>query len=210
MNKHLWRETNVRLIPCVILLIIGATISSDSGDVRRGNFDHKIIAILGVVIFVTFSVTFIHILSNTIHKLISAHQLGINRAGAVQFTLRTFGYLTIMLTTLELVGIPVGRLLLGSAVLGIILGVAAQQALANFFASFILILSHPFSVGESITIGSGALGGKYSGTVADIGLTHTQLQEENGNIILIPNATLLSNATIMARKNHHKSEENKE
>jgi small-conductance mechanosensitive channel len=200
MHKHMWRQASIRLIPYAALFVGGAVINAAYGNVRRGTIDHKLVALVGVVVFVTFAVAFLHLLTSVIHGLIASHRLGAGRAAAIQFILRTFGYIAILLTTLELVGIPVGRILLGSAVLGIILGVAAQQALANFFASFVLILSHPFVVGETISLSSGALGGQYIGTVIDIGLTHTRIKDEKGNVVFLPNATLLAGAAIMAQK----------
>ena len=98
--------------------------------------------------------------------------------------------------TLNFLNVQVGKLLLGGAVLGVILGVAAQQALANFFASIVLIISHPFSVGDNIVITAGALGGEYRGIIKDIGLTHTKLREEDGHIVFLPNATILSSASV--------------
>jgi len=128
------------------------------------------------------------------------HHLGTGRAAAIQFILRMIGYVIILLATLELLGIPIGKLLLGGAALSIVLSVAAQQALANFFASIVLVISHPFAVGEQITLKSGALGGEYSGIVLDIGLTHTKLQDESGEVVLMPNASLLSGAAILVQK----------
>ena len=200
MRKHLWPQANIRLVPCAALFIAGAVVSSVYGNVRKGDIDHRLLAFTGVVAFVIFAIAFLHILTHVIRELMASHRLGTGRAAAIQFILRTFGYIAIFLATLELVGIPVGRILLGSAVLGIILGVAAQQALANFFASLVLILSHPFTVGESVTLNSGALGGKYIGTVIDIGLTHTKLEDKDGIISLLPNATLLSGAAIMPQQ----------
>ena len=66
--------------------------------------------------------------------------------------------------------------------------------------STILTISHPFSVGEYITINSGALGGKYTGQIKDIGLTHTRLETADGIAVLLPNATLLSGASITLAK----------
>lgn len=200
MNDHLWRKANIRLIPCAVLLIGGATVSNIYGNLHKGDFDRKLVALGGALTFVIFSVVFLHVLTKVIRKLISTHRLGSGRAASIQFILRTFGYLAILLMTLQLIGIPVGQVLLGSAVLGIILGVAAQQALANFFASFVLIVSHPFYVGQDIRIKSGALGGEYFGTVVELGLTHTRIREKDGNTIFLPNATLLSSATIMVQK----------
>jgi small-conductance mechanosensitive channel len=139
-------------------------------------------------------------LGNAIHKSIVLNRLGVGRAASLRFIVLLFGYLVILLTSLDHIGIPVERILLGSAVLGIILGVAAQQALANFFASIVLIVSHPFAVGEDITLTSGALGGTYVGHVADIGLTHTHLKQENGTLVALPNSTLLVNAAVKIDK----------
>ena len=200
MNDHIWRKANTRLIPTATLFIAGAVISNLYGNLHVGDFDHKLVALGGVIMFLVFSVAFLHVLTRVIRKLLSSHRLGAGRAASIQFILRTFGYIAILAMTLQLLGIPIGKLLLGSAVVGIILGVAAQQALANFFASFVLILSHPFYVGQDIQIKSGALGGEYIGTVVELGLTHTRIREKDGNTIYLPNATLLSSATIIVKK----------
>jgi small-conductance mechanosensitive channel len=199
--KHLWRQANIRLLPSAALCVAGAITSAAYGNIRSGNFDRKLIAVLGIVVFVLFATAFLHVLTKTITRLIALSHLTIGRAVAIQFALRIIGYVAVFLITLDLFGVPVGKLLLGGAALGIILGVAAQQALANFFASIVLIISHPFSVGDEIIINSGALGGKYVGRVKDIGLTHTRLEDEKGNLVLLPNATLLSSASIMMEKN---------
>lgn len=196
VHKRLWRQANVRLFPSAVLSIVGAVVASGNGHVRSGNFNHRIIALLGVILFLIFATAFLRVLTRTITQIASIRHLSIGRAAALQFILRIVGYVGIFLITLDLVGVPVGKLLLGGAAIGIILGVAAQQALANFFASVVLIVAHPFEVGEHVTITAGALGGAYEGDILDIGLTHTRLQEVNGRRILLPNATLLSSAAI--------------
>jgi small-conductance mechanosensitive channel len=195
-NKHIWRRANEKLLPCAFFIIIGLTLSSIEGGIHNHSLGHKLSALLGVVIFLMFAITFLHVLSNAVKKVIVSNRLGVGRAASLQFILRLFGYLTILFTTLGRVGVPVEHLLLGSAVLGIILGVAAQQALANFFASIVLIISHPFTVGQEITLISGGLGGTYMGKITDIGLTHTRLKDEDGNIMAFPNSALLTGATI--------------
>lgn len=200
MNKHFWLLTNIKLVLCAVIFTVGVVISSHYGNVRKGNVDHRLIALGGVVIFVVFASIFLHILTTAIRQSIVDHKLGVGRAAALKFILLLFGYLAILITALDHLGIPVGRILLGSAVLGIILGVAAQQALANFFASIVLIVSHPFTVGEEIVLNSGALGGRYEGKVVDIGITHTRMKEEDGTLILLPNATLLIGASIKVHR----------
>jgi small-conductance mechanosensitive channel len=194
--NSIWKKTNMRLIPSIVICLLGAYICVDNGNVRHGSSSHKLVALVGLIIFVLFASTFIHVLTQALFQLISRSHLNKGRAAALRFFMRVAGYIIIVFFVMDLLSIPVGNLLVGGAALGIILGVAAQQALANFFASIILIVSHPFEVGESITINSGALGGKYSGDIVDIGLTHTTLRSSDGKIVLLPNASLLSAATI--------------
>jgi small-conductance mechanosensitive channel len=200
ISGRIWRVASIKLVLSGIFCITALVISSVHGGIRTGNFDHRLTAFIAVMFFVLFAITFLITLTRAIQKTIVYKRLGVGRAAALEFILRLFGYAVILFTALDHMGVPVGHILLGSAVLGIILGVAAQQALANFFASIVLIISHPFTVGEDITLMSGGLGGKYEGRVIDIGLTHTRLEEKDGNIIALPNSSLLTGATIRFSK----------
>jgi small-conductance mechanosensitive channel len=202
MRKNLWKYANTRLIPCSLLLIAGATAAKADGGIRKGSIDHKVFASIGVIVFIIFASAFLHIATKIVFMQLTGHRLSVGRAAVIKFLLRLFGYAAILLGTLDLLGISVGRLVLGGAVLGIILGVAAQQALANFFASIVLIFAHPFYVGEDIVLVSGALGGKYEGRVIDLGLTHTRIKDADGNVIYLPNATVLAGAAIRSQKPH--------
>jgi small-conductance mechanosensitive channel len=195
-NKHFWRMTCLKLTPLLIFMIFGLVISSTYGGVKVGSTGHKLTIAVGVLIFIIFSVIFLNTLAKAIKITIISKDLGIGRAAAAKFILKLFGYIIIIFTALDHLGVDVGHLLLGSAVLGIILGVAAQQALENVFASIVLIVSHPFAVGEEVTIISGSLGGTYSGKVLEIGITHSRVEEKSGNIISFPNSALLNGATI--------------
>jgi len=79
------------------------------------------------------------------------------------------------------------------------LSVAAQQSLANFFASIIIVIDRPFVVGQYITINSGALGGEYTGKVLDISFSRTRIRLEDESTVSLPNATLLSGAAVIVK-----------
>jgi len=206
MDKFSWRQVRRKLLPYGALLVVGLIANLIFGSIKEGDVEHRVFSLFGMLCFVVAGVAFLHILSDGVQRNIVRHRLGIGRAAALRFLIRTIGYLTILFTAMDRVGVPIGHILLGSAVLGIILGVAAQQALVNFFASIVLIVSHPYAVGQHITLVSGALGGKYEGTVDDIGLTHTRLRTEDDTIVELPNATILSGAAITVHK-HRKSTE---
>ena len=197
MAAKVWQKTKYGLIASAITMTGGIVVSSFYFNVADKKIDNKIAAYSGIIIFVCSSIIFLRAFTAGIYKVISNRRLGVGRAAAIQFILRVIGYVIILLGALELMNISVAKLLLGGAIVGIILGVAAQQALANFFASIVLIITHPYRVGEEVILFSGSLGGKYEGTVTDIGLTHTRLKQSDGKIVFMPNATLLAGAAIV-------------
>lgn len=156
------------------------------------------IAVIGSLVFLLAALLLLRLAVQHVSQKIAVFHSGLQ--GMLRYVLLIIGYIVILLATLSLLGISVGNLIIGGAALGIILGVAAQQALANLFASIVLIMARPFSVGSYITVNSGALGRKYTGYVEDIGFVHTTVKMRDGTPVLLPNAALLAGATITKRR----------
>ena len=117
--------------------------------------------------------------------------IGTSHAAVVRYALVLIGAITTLLVTLALLGIPITQLLLGGALTSVFVGIAAQQSLSNVFAGMVLLLAHPFRVGDSIRLQAGALGGQISGTIAEIGITYLRLATSTG-VISIPNSQVLN------------------
>jgi small-conductance mechanosensitive channel len=87
-----------------------------------------------------------------------------------------------------------GSILASSAVIALIVGLAAQSTLSNFVAGILVAFAQPLRLGDSVVV-SGA-----SGTVQEIGLTYTVIRAGDGARYYVPNAKLASdtirNATI--------------
>jgi small conductance mechanosensitive channel len=83
--------------------------------------------------------------------------------------------------------------LVGGAVTGVIVGIAAQQSLGNFFAGLVLMFARPYVPGQRVTVYSGAMGGPFEGIIVDAGLVYTTIVTEAGPVNL-PNAGLLGAA----------------
>lgn len=81
---------------------------------------------------------------------------------------------------MDLFALPVRNLLVGGAVTGMILGIAAQQSLSNVFAGLVLFFARPYIPGEQVQIRSGALGGTLDGTVTSVGLHYATLSTRTG------------------------------
>jgi small-conductance mechanosensitive channel len=77
--------------------------------------------------------------------------------------------------------------LASSALLGIILGFAARQTLANAIAGILLAITQPIRIGDLVTIEG------QTGIVEDIRLTYTYILADDGRRIIVPNERLAEN-----------------
>jgi small conductance mechanosensitive channel len=87
-----------------------------------------------------------------------------------------------------------GGILASSAVLGIVIGLAAQRTLSNFIAGILIAFTQPLRLGDVVEVDG------QEGTVEEIGLTYTFIRQPDGARFVIPNEKLASdtirNATI--------------
>jgi Mechanosensitive ion channel, beta-domain len=120
-------------------------------------------------------------------------RVGSAHAAVVRYSLLLIGGLATLLFTLQLLKVPIGQLVLGGAITGILIGIAAQQTMANLFAGIVLLLSRPFHVGRLIRVRPDALGGVLDGTVTEIGITYVHLDTSQG-VLALPNAQVLAAA----------------
>jgi small-conductance mechanosensitive channel len=91
-----------------------------------------------------------------------------------------------------------GALLASSAVLGIVIGFAAQRTLGNFVAGLLIAFSQPLRLGDAVTVDG------ERGVVEEIGLTYTFIRTADDARLVIPNEKLASdtirNSTIRSRE----------
>jgi small-conductance mechanosensitive channel len=78
-------------------------------------------------------------------------------------------------------------ILASSAVLGIVVGFAARQTLANAIAGILLAITQPIRIGDLVTFEDD------TGTVEDVRLTYTYLRSDDGKRIIVPNERLAQN-----------------
>ena len=75
-------------------------------------------------------------------------------------------------------------LLASSAVLGLVVGFAARQTLANAIAGILLAITQPIRIGDLVTFEG------ESGTVEDVRLTYTFIRKANDTRLVVPNERL--------------------
>ena len=118
---------------------------------------------------------------------------GEGRAAATSVVTSIAGYILVAVATLSALKVNVANLLLGGALTGLVLGIAAQQVLANFFAGIVLLIVRPFEVGHTIALRAGSIGAEYEGKVTDMSAFYVRIETDNGWVDL-PNASVLAAA----------------
>ena len=109
------------------------------------------------------------------------------------FLIRLFGVLVAVAAALRIAGINERDLAVGGAFTAVVLGLAAQQTLANVFAGMVLLSARPFRVGERVRFQGGNIAGATEGTVESLGLMYVTLRQ-GADTILLPNAAALGSA----------------
>jgi small-conductance mechanosensitive channel len=84
-------------------------------------------------------------------------------------------------------------ILASSAVLGLVLGFAARQSVANLVAGVVLAVAQPIRIGDRITFGDPDLG-IITGRVDDVTLTFTYIDTGDGRLLVIPNEHVVTDA----------------
>jgi small-conductance mechanosensitive channel len=79
-----------------------------------------------------------------------------------------------------------GGLLASSAVLGLIIGLAAQKTLGNFVAGLMIATTQPLRLGDWVEVAG------VEGAVEEIGLMYTFIRTEDNARLVIPNEKLAS------------------
>jgi small-conductance mechanosensitive channel len=91
-----------------------------------------------------------------------------------------------------------GGLLASSAIVGLVIGLAAQRTLSNFVAGVMIGLSQPIRLGDRVGIADG------EGVVEEIGLVYTRIRQDDRSRLVVPNDHLASdtirNSTIVSRE----------
>ena len=107
------------------------------------------------------------------------------------------GVLSALLVVPQVRAVAAG-LLASSALVGLVIGLAAQRPLANFIAGVVIAFTQPLRLGDQVTVDG------VEGIVEEIGLTYTFIKTPDNARLVIPNEKLASdtirNSTIVTRE----------
>lgn len=163
----------------------------------RGTRDHAeaveiTLAIAGALLLLVAGVAATRSFARAVRRAMEEHT-GDARGAALGTVVTFVGYVTVILSTLGALDVELQGLLLGGALTGVVVGIAAQQTLGNFFAGMVLLMVRPFTLGDHVVLRSSPLGGEYEGTVTDMSLFYVRMLTKRGPVVL-PNAGVLAAA----------------
>ena len=114
---------------------------------------------------------------------------------SVSATIVAVGVLSALLA-IPAVRAVAGGILASTAVVGIVVGFAAQRTLSNFLAGIMIAFTHPLRLGDRVEVAG------QTGDVEEVGLTYTFIRLADRSRLVIPNDKLASdtirNSTIVS------------
>ena len=102
--------------------------------------------------------------------------------------IRVILYLLVILTAVNIMGIPMSSILTLMASGSVAIGMALQGAVGNLIGGLILLILRPIKTGEYVKIGDS------EGTVKTVGVYYTELVTPENKQLSLPNGTLTNTA----------------
>jgi small-conductance mechanosensitive channel/CRP-like cAMP-binding protein len=145
-----------------------------------------ITGVLKLALFATLAYLLVRALNVAIFGLVRLRR-GFDAPTLVRniFSIIAFSALFILIFTRIFPDVNLGALFTTSAIFGVILGLALQDTLGNFFAGISLQADRPFQVGDVITVGSH----QHTGVVEEITWRAIKIRTFQNHVVLISNST---------------------
>ena len=146
-----------------------------------------IMGVLRLVSFAILAYLVVRALNALIFGLVFRFRRGFEAPTLVRniFSIIAFTLLFFLIFTLIFPNANLGAVFTTSAIFGVILGLALQDTLGNFFAGISLQADRPFQVGDVITVGVQ----RHTGVVEEITWRAVKIRTFQNHIVLISNST---------------------
>ncbi|HKY29684.1 MAG TPA: mechanosensitive ion channel family protein [Pyrinomonadaceae bacterium] len=113
------------------------------------------------------------------------------------FSIIAFTILFLLIFSQLYPGVNLAALFTTSAIFGVILGLALQDTLGNFFAGVSLQADRPFQVGDVITVGQ-----KYTGVIEEVSWRSITIRTFQNHVVEINNSTAAKEPIEVAPRNN--------
>jgi MscS family membrane protein len=183
-------ERPLRLVIIAIALILAATLLNAGDELQRlAAVFARSLVIMAVALGVYNLIDVIALTSVTLRRV-----TGINIEDRLLPFLRTvikaFVLIIAALIVVQEFGFDATALIASFGIVGIGIGLAAQDTAANFFGFTAIVSDNPFNVGDFIESGD------ISGTVEHVGLRSTRVRKLDQSLMTVPNRRLTDASVI--------------
>ncbi|MGH9169380.1 MAG: mechanosensitive ion channel family protein [Acidimicrobiales bacterium] len=180
-------------VGAVVAMVIGFKYGTYLHHGSRTGTSEKLAAYGAAAVFVVLGCYSTRRLANQLGRVVAIADKA--SASVVRLIITVAGLIVVVLITLGMLHIGASQLLLGGAITGVVIGIAAQQSLGNMFAGIVLLVAHPFRAGDHVRVRTGSLGGPFEGYVVSMGLTYVVFSTNEGTTY-VPNVTLLASGIV--------------
>jgi small conductance mechanosensitive channel len=155
-----------------------------------GRFIEHLPDLLAAALFLVITV----LLARLVRRGVEAGLRRTSTEAYVHLLVAKLAYLGVVIVgvvvALSLGGVNPGVLVGSLGLATVALGLALQDVVSNFVAGIVLLLEHPFTRGDQITVEG------VQGEVEDIRVRATQLRAADGAQVLVPNKILFTNVLV--------------
>jgi small-conductance mechanosensitive channel len=179
----------------IVLLLLYLVVSFDTQihqllAARMGGLASRadtVVKVIRLVLLGILAYLFVRVLNSIIFGLIYQMRSGYEAPTLVRniFSIIAFTALFLLIFSAIFEGVNLGALFTTSAIFGVILGLALQDTLGNFFAGISLQADRPFQIGDVITVGAQ----RHSGVVEEITWRAVKIRTFQNHVVLISNST---------------------
>lgn len=156
------------------------------------SFPQPVTRAISVVFLLVFTLSMVRFLANFAGFLVDAALRG--RENSIRGTRVEAGVLMPIVHTvvwalgitflLDNLGFQISSIVAGLGIMGVAVGLAGQAILADFFSYLVILIDRPFTIGDTINLGT------IMGRVEHIGIKTTRLRTAGGEVLVCPNGEL--------------------
>ncbi|QIR75341.1 mechanosensitive ion channel family protein [Sulfurospirillum diekertiae] len=151
------------------------------------NYSFQLIGALIIVIIGWFAAKYTYTL---LMRLFESHHFDMTLSKFVASVVKMLIFAAMIIIALGKVGISIAPFVAAIGAVSLTAGLALQGSVSNYAAGVLLIISRPFKVGDTLSIGN------FYGVVEEIKLSYTVLRNEDEELITIPNKKMIGDVLV--------------
>ena len=151
------------------------------------HYSFQLVGALIIVIIGWFAAKYAYAL---LMRFFERHHFDITLSKFLASVVKILIFTAMMVIALGKIGISIAPFVAAIGAVSLTAGLALQGSVSNYAAGVILIISRPFKVGDTLSIGS------FYGVVEEIKLSYTVLRNEDEELITIPNKKMIGDVLV--------------